>query len=240
MPPPTQGETMSYIVTISGSPAAQSRSGHLLSVAEASLRASGATVRRINVRDLPATPLLHADAGHPALREAIELVDNAQAVVIASPVYKVSYSGLLKVFLDILPQTGLAGKVILPIATGGSLAHLLALDYALKPVLSALGARHVASNVFGTDREILWSEGSGYALNDEIRERLKLSVDQLLQALSEQAELRDYRARAALDQVLHGARSHRDEPEHAAHGARGDTHDLSVLHPVGAGVRYTA
>jgi len=243
VPPQTQGETMSYIVTISGSPAAQSRSGHLLSEAEELLRASGASVRRINVRDLPATPLLHADAGHPALREAIELVDNARAVVIASPVYKVSYTGLLKTFLDILPQTGLAGKVILPIATGGSLAHLLALDYALKPVLSALGARHQASNVFGTDREVLWSEG-GYVLTDEIRDRLRQSVDKLLQTLSEQIELRDFRARAALDQVLHGARGSRDahgvRPEASALGSRTDTHDLSVLHPVGALARHSA
>jgi len=203
---------MSYVVTISGSPAAQSRSAHLLSVAELLLRAAGLTVRRINVRDLPATPLLHADAAHPALRAAIELVENAQAVVIATPVYKVSYSGVLKTFLDLLPQTGLAGKVVLPIATGGSLAHLLALDYALKPVLSALGARHVASNVFGTDREVVWSEGSGYALNDDIGERLKSSVEQLLQALTEQSELREYRARFALEQVLSEARERHEAP----------------------------
>jgi FMN reductase len=188
---------MSYIVTISGSPAAQSRSTHLLGVAEAQLREAGQTVRRIQIRDLPATPLLHADAAHPALRAAVELVDNAQAVVIATPVYKVSFSGLLKTFLDLLPQTGLAGKVVLPIATGGSLAHLLALDYALKPVLSALGARHVLSNVFGTDREVPWSESGGYTLNDEISARLGVSVDQLRQALAEQHELQAYRSRYA-------------------------------------------
>lgn len=221
---------MSYIVTISGSPATQSRSAHLLSVAEASLRATGLTVRRINVRDLPATPLLHADAAHPAIRAAIELVDNAQAVVIASPVYKVSYSGLLKVFLDLLPQTGLAGKVVLPIATGGSLGHLLALDYALKPVLSALGARHVVSNVFGTDREVLWSEGTGYALNDDLGGRLKLSVEQLLQALSEQVELRDYRARAALDPGLRGV----PQPAH------NPTHETPVRQPLEVVARRSA
>ena len=93
-------------------------------------------------------------------------------------------------------------------------------------MLSALGARHVASNVFGTDREVLWSDGSGYVLNEDIRERLTVSVEQVLQALSEQAELRDYRARAALDQVLHGARNSRE--------IHADVHDLSVLHPVDA------
>lgn len=230
---------MSYIVTISGSPAAQSRSAHLLSVAEASLRASDVSIRRINVRDLPAMPLLHADAGHPALREAVELVDNAQAVVIAAPIYKASYAGLLKIFLDVLPQTGLVGKAILPIATGGSLAHLLALDYALKPVLSALGARYVVPHVFGTDREVPWSEG-GYALSDEIRDRLAQSVDQLLQVLSEQAELRDYRTRAALDQALHGAQGNRDGLGRVSRETLPETYDLSVLHPVAAWARHTA
>ena len=69
----------------------------------------------------------------------------------STPIYKAAYSGLLKSFLDLLPQDGLRGKVVLPLATGGSSAHLLALDYALKPVLGALGARHILDAVFATD-----------------------------------------------------------------------------------------
>ena len=62
-------------------------------------------------------------------------VANAQLIVVATPVYKAAYSGLLKVFLDLLPQTALAGKTVLPLATGGSPHHMLALDCALRPVL---------------------------------------------------------------------------------------------------------
>jgi len=186
---------MSYIVTISGSPAAVSRSTHLLGAAEHILQGGGVAVRRINTRELPAAALLHADAAHPAVRAALELVEYAQAVVIATPVYKGAYSGLLKTFLDLLPQTALAGKIVLPIATGGSLAHLLALDYALKPVLSALGARHVVTSVFGTDREVIWGDEGAYTLSDEIAARLAQSVGQLHGVLTEQAELRAYRLR---------------------------------------------
>ena len=57
-------------------------------------------------------------------------------VIVATPIYKAAYSGLLKVFLDLLPAEALRGKTVLPLASGGSVAHLLALDYALKPVLS--------------------------------------------------------------------------------------------------------
>jgi len=227
---------MSYIVTISGSPAAQSRSTHLLGAAEQTLQKAGAAVRRINVRELPAAALLHADAAHPALRAALELVEYAQAVVIATPVYKGAYSGLLKTFLDLLPQTALAGKVVLPIATGGSLAHLLALDYALKPVISALGARHIVTSVFGTDREVSWTEGGGYSLNDEIAARLAQSTTQLHGVLAEQAELRTYRLHLSeFTQVVTGV----GEPKPAA------VHEIAherntATHRAGADVRAHA
>jgi FMN reductase len=49
-------------------------------------------------------------------------------------VYKAAYSGLLKTLLDLLPQCALAGKVVLPVVTCGSPAHVLAIDYALRPL----------------------------------------------------------------------------------------------------------
>lgn len=83
--------------------------------------------------------LLHAQFEHPLIRQALAEVAQAHVVLIATPIYKAAYSGVLKAFLDLLPQDALRGKTVLPLATGGSIAHLLALDYALKPVLSALG-----------------------------------------------------------------------------------------------------
>jgi len=49
----------------------------------------------------------------------------ADVVVVAVPVYKAAYSGLRKVFLDLLPQTALKGKTVLPLGTGGSPHHML-------------------------------------------------------------------------------------------------------------------
>ena len=62
--------------------------------------------------------------------------------------YQAAYSGLLKVFLDLLPQFAFRGKAVLPIVTGGSPAHVLAVDYALRPVLANLGAAHVGQGWF--------------------------------------------------------------------------------------------
>ncbi|WP_437719533.1 NAD(P)H-dependent oxidoreductase [Sorangium sp. So ce448] len=55
-----------------------------------------------------------------------QALPSAAGVVIATPIYKASYTGALKAFLDLLPQFGLAGKAALPLATGGTLAHVLA------------------------------------------------------------------------------------------------------------------
>jgi FMN reductase len=180
---------MPYVVSISGSPAVHSRSTYLLSVAEDALRVRGANVRRIDARELPPAALMHADFGHPAIRAATELIEHSDAVVIATPLYKASYSGLLKTLLDLLPRTALADKLVLPIATGGSPAHLLALDYALKPVLAALGARHHLPNIFAAEADLPKS-GTGYALPAETSRRVSACADALVRALNERVQLR--------------------------------------------------
>jgi FMN reductase len=87
----------------------------------------------------------------------------------------------LKAFLDLLPQKALSGKVILPLATGGTLAHLLAIDYALKPVLSELGARNFLGSVYALDRQIQKQEDESFQLDADIEERLKQSLDELVE-----------------------------------------------------------
>ena len=75
-------------------------------------------------------------------------------------------------FLDLLPPDWLRGKTVLPMATGGSTAHLLALDYALHPVLLALGARDVLDAVFAADAQVGHREGGGYHFDADIERRL--------------------------------------------------------------------
>jgi len=167
------------IVSLSGSPSLRSRSGWLLQLARTRLEADAESSHVIAVRDLPATPLLTADLQHPGLRDAIARVGEADLLIVATPIYKAAYSGLLKLFLDLLPADGLRGKTVLPLATGGSLAHLLALDYALKPVLSALGARDILDGVFATDAQLLPHESGGYVPDDALVERLDRALQPL-------------------------------------------------------------
>lgn len=164
---------------ISGSPSALSRSTALLEAVGERLVRRGARVDRLTVRNLPPQALLLADWSNPAIDRAIHQVAQAQVVVVATPVYKAAYSGVLKVFIDLLSQSALKGKTVLPLATGGSPHHMLALDYALRPVLQALSARHALPGVYATDAQIALTSEGAYQVHGDLAARLDDSVDAL-------------------------------------------------------------
>ena len=98
------------------------------------LLAQGVSTEWIFIRDFSASELLYECFESKAIQGSVKAIEAADAVVVATPVYKAAYTGLLKAYLDGLPQSILGNKVILPIVIGGSPAHLLVIDYALKPV----------------------------------------------------------------------------------------------------------
>ncbi|RZJ06453.1 MAG: FMN reductase (NADPH) [Rubrivivax sp.] len=168
-----------HITSISGSPSERSRSAWLTQFALTRLEGVATRSAHITVRDLPAGALLFADVTDPAVAQAVDAVAMADLVIVGTPIYKAAYAGALKVFLDLLPPDALRGKTVLPLATGGSAAHLLALDYALKPVLSALGARHVLDGVFATDAQLQRHEAGGYVPDPELLARLDRALEPL-------------------------------------------------------------
>jgi FMN reductase len=90
--------------------------------------------------------------GDPAVTAAVQRVRSADVVIAASPTYKGTYAGLLKVFLDQFPtETGLAGQVAVPLMLGGGAAHALAPELTLKPVLVELGATCPAQGLYQLD-----------------------------------------------------------------------------------------
>jgi FMN reductase len=78
--------------------------------------------------------------GDPAVNEAVAAVRQSDAVVVGSPTYKASYTGVLKLFLDQFSAGWLNGVVAFPVMLGGAWTHALAPDVFLKPVLVELGA----------------------------------------------------------------------------------------------------
>jgi FMN reductase len=167
------------ILLLAGSPSTPSRSTRLLVHIGERLAMFGHRYDTLHVLDLPAQALLHADFNNADLRNARLRVAEAEALVVATPVYKAAYSGILKAFLDVLPQDGLAGKLVLPVATGGSQSHMLALDYALRPVLSSLGARHILPSIYATDAQVNWAAGKALTLDPTIADRISTGVEHL-------------------------------------------------------------
>ena len=141
------------VIGLSGSPNTASRSRALLELALAALDRQGAgPTRLIDLAHLPSDALLGRREDRD-VADAIQAVLDAGIVVVSTPIYRATYSGLLKVFFDLLPQDALARKVGIPIATGGGPGHLLAVDHGLRPLFASVGALVVATGVYGTDAQ---------------------------------------------------------------------------------------
>lgn len=138
-------------VGISGSPSATSKSRLLVEYALAQLAALGATTQLVDLATLPADALLGRGTS-PAVAAALDAT-RARIIVAGTPVYRATYSGLLKVFFDLLPQDSLIGKVGVPIMTGHGAAHSLSVDHGMRPLFASLGATVVANGVYATSAQ---------------------------------------------------------------------------------------
>ena len=167
---------MTATLIITGNPSATSRTARLAQSVGERLSRHDIESSALDVRALPAEDLLQARADSPAIIAALERVAAAKGVVVATPIYKAAYSGLLKIFLDVLPQFGLREKVVFPLATGGTVAHVLALDYALRPVLSSLDPVHVVSGLFILDKQIIVHTDGRVELDPDVSTRLDQSL----------------------------------------------------------------
>lgn len=178
---------MSKVVILSGSPNASSRLNGLTSYVHQRVTEAGMETSVIGVIDLPPEDLVYANFNSPSILAANEQIASADAVIIASPVYKASYTGVLKAYIDLLPQKGFEGKIVTPIFIAGSMAHLLAIDYALKPVLASMGARHFTKSVYTTDTFVAREQNEQgeyrFTLDDDTKARLDDTVKELVHYL---------------------------------------------------------
>jgi FMN reductase len=78
--------------------------------------------------------------GDPGVATAVKQVQGCDVLVVASPTFKASYTGVLKCFLDQFPSGGLAGVTAFPVMLGAGPGHAMAPEVMLRPVLSELGA----------------------------------------------------------------------------------------------------
>ena len=149
----------------------------LATATDLAVRAHGdaADIRVIELRELahPLADHLLTGFATGALAEAIETVRHADGLIVVTPVFAASYSGLFKMFFEVLEQDLLRGKPILLAATAGTARHSLVLEHAMRPLFSYLRAITVPTAVFAATEDF-GGTGSG-----EFTERIAAAAGEL-------------------------------------------------------------
>ena len=118
------------------------------------------------------------------LPEAVErqlvAVEQADVLVVATPVYRGSYTGLFKHFFDFIHQDALVDTPILLAATGGSERHALVIDHQLRPLFSFFQARTLPLGVYATDRDF----AEGRVHSEALIQRARLAVQRAMPLLA--------------------------------------------------------
>ncbi|CAB3708025.1 MULTISPECIES: FMN reductase [Achromobacter] len=111
-----------------------------------------------------------------SVERELTAVEQADVLVVATPVYRGSYTGLFKHFFDFIHQDALIDKPVLLAATGGSQRHALIIDHQLRPLFSFFQARTLPLGIYATDEDFV-----DYRLkNDALIERAGLAVQRAL------------------------------------------------------------
>lgn len=114
-----------------------------------------------------------------AVEQALAVVEEADVLVVATPVFRGSYTGLFKRFFDLIGQDTQIDKPVLLAATGGSQRHALVIDHQMRPLFSFFQARTLPLGVYATDKDFVERDLSDQALI----ERARLTVQRALPLL---------------------------------------------------------
>jgi FMN reductase len=164
------------IVGISGSLQVPSKTDALVdAVAAATASRLDAEYRVVSVGEIARSlsgVVTRQDAG-PALEQQLTAIESADVLIVGSPVYKGTYTGLFKHLIDLLDQRSLTDVPVILTATGGSERHALVIDLQLRPLFSFFQALTLPIGVFAHS-----SDFSGYELVSlELLERVDAAAD---------------------------------------------------------------
>jgi FMN reductase len=153
--------------------------------ADRHLREAGITpaVEVIELRDYAQDLTNHLLTGFPSprLQAVIDAVLAGDGLIAVTPIFSASYSGLFKMFFDVIQRDGLAGKPVLIAATGGTARHSLALEHAMRPLFAYLDAAVVATAVYAATED--WG-GSGVGADGGLVERIDRAARELAGAMA--------------------------------------------------------
>lgn len=168
-----------HVVGVSGSPTAPSRTTVLVDeVAREFAAATGGTSTTIEL-----APLLGELGAGPfrsnlsaRVQEALETVETADVVVVGSPAYRATYTGLFKLFFDHIGQYALVDKPIVLTATGGSDRHALLVEHQMRPLFGFFQSLTLPLGIYAAE-----SDFEDYAIaSGDLRERINTAVTRTL------------------------------------------------------------
>ena len=173
---------MTRVVAVSGSLGTPSRTRALVNAIVSKVSAKArCTVEIIDIPEIAKD--LGASISYDQLPESVSSahrkLEAADLIIIGTPVYKGSYTGMLKHFFDLIDPKRLSGKVAILAATGGSDQHALVLEYQLRPLASFFGIVTVPTAIYARDTEFLEYQLSSQAISSRIED----SVNQALRLL---------------------------------------------------------
>jgi FMN reductase len=150
-------------------------------VAEAAGLGVRLDTRVVELRDLAHDITNHMLTGFPpaALRDALDAVAGADALIAVTPIFNASYSGLFKSFFDVVDKDALTDKPVLLAATGGTARHSLALEHAVRPMFAYLRAVTVPTSVFAASEDWGGESGDGYQAEGHLRGRIDRAAAEL-------------------------------------------------------------
>jgi len=178
------------IVGISGSLSAPSRTLALVKTATDRIahETEGST-RLIDIAGLPDIGSLRSRAdADPAVEAALRAVETADLLVVGSPVYKGSYTGLFKHFIDFIDYRALIGTPVALLATGGSERHALGIEHQLRPLFAFFQAQPLGTGIFLTDRDLANGEITDPVLEARFGQLIREGVEALSPRLWKRSE----------------------------------------------------
>ncbi len=159
------------VVAVSGSLSHPSRSAVLVDTLLERLAAERSVeVHRVTLVDIAAQlgSVLSAKQAPLALASHLRAIESADVLVVASPVYRASYTGLFKHLFDLIDHEALIEVPVLLAATGGSERHALVIDHQLRPLFSFFQAQTLPVGVYATDADFTDYRISSPALLERI------------------------------------------------------------------------
>ncbi len=180
--PPRASAARPKIVAVAGSWQSPSKTRALTdAVVEAIAGQRSSDITKIDLAEVGTeiAALKNIKAGSSEIQSLFSSVEQSDLLIVGSPVFKASYTGLFKHFFDLLDPSALAGKPVVLTATGGSHHHALVLEHHFRPLFGFFRAQTLPTAVYAVESDF----HDGVLVNESIKERIGRAAAEAVRVL---------------------------------------------------------